>query len=64
MPGMSGIEMCRSILSSHPSLPVIIITARPDPELEDRAFASGATCFFRKPVDTKALAACLQKALA
>jgi FixJ family two-component response regulator len=44
-------------------VPVIMITARTEPGLEDSALASGALCFLRKPVDAKVLAKCIEKAL-
>jgi FixJ family two-component response regulator len=40
-----------------------MITARHDPGLEERALASGVTCFLRKPVAADALIDCLERAL-
>jgi FixJ family two-component response regulator len=44
-------------------MPVIMITARSDPELEAKAMASGAICLLRKPFDSAALVHCLDLAL-
>jgi AmiR/NasT family two-component response regulator len=40
-----------------------MITARHDPDLEEKAVASGAACFPRKPLDADALIRCLEGAL-
>jgi FixJ family two-component response regulator len=63
MPGMSGLDLKRLLLRLGSEMPVIMITARTDPDLEARAAASGAVCFLRKPIDTPALLDCLNKAL-
>jgi CheY-like chemotaxis protein len=44
-------------------VPVIMVTARTEPGLEQRALASGAMCLLRKPFQTDVLMAWLQKAL-
>jgi FixJ family two-component response regulator len=63
MSGMSGIELKEHLAASQNSVPVIMITARYDPGLEERAIASGAACFLRKPFDADALIHCLERAL-
>jgi FixJ family two-component response regulator len=63
MPGMSGIELKEHLAASHWSMPVIMITARHDPGLEQKALASGAASFLRKPFDADALIHCLEDAL-
>ena len=63
MPGMSGIELKRHLAASQNTVPVIMITARHDPDLEGQAIASGAACFLRKPFDGDALVRCLEDAL-
>ena len=40
-----------------------MITARHDPGLEEKAIASGAACFLRKPFEADALIRCLERAL-
>jgi len=41
---------CKRELSiRHGSLSVIMITARTEPSLEEKAMSSGGTCFLRKP---------------
>ena len=63
MPGMSGVELKEHLAASQNPVPVIMITARHDPGLEDKAIASGAACFLRKPFDADALIRCLERAL-
>jgi FixJ family two-component response regulator len=63
MPGMSGIELKEHLEASRLPVPVIMITARHDPGLEEAANASGAVCFLRKPFDANVLIACLEDAL-
>jgi len=63
MPGMSGIELTHHLTSRNVLTPVILITARADAGLQERALASGAICFLKKPFDGEALIRCLENAL-
>lgn len=63
MPGMSGIELKHALAAHQHAQPVIMITARADPGLEEQARASGAFCFLRKPFEADALIGCLERAL-
>jgi FixJ family two-component response regulator len=63
MPGMSGIELKEHLTASQSSIPVIMITARHDLDLEVKGLASGAACFLRKPFEADALIRCLEGAL-
>ena len=63
MPGMSGIELKEHLTASQLSVPVIMITARHEPDLEAKAMASGATCFLRKPFQADMLIRCIEDAL-
>ena len=47
MPGVDGVEVCRRL--DHDNVKVIILTARDDPELEERCRAEGADAFLTKP---------------
>lgn len=53
MPGMDGYETLRRIreLPGARDLPVVIVTASPDPDLEQRVSAAGGNGCLRKPVD-------------
>ena len=63
MPGMSGIDLKRLLAERGWGVPVIMITARPEPGLEEEAFASGAVCFLKKPFAADVLVSCLERAL-
>jgi FixJ family two-component response regulator len=63
MPGMNGFELKQRLHERHGTLPVIMITARSDPGLREKAISSGAACFLRKPFETETLVDCLEKAL-
>jgi FixJ family two-component response regulator len=63
MPGMSGLDLQRLLVTRDWRVPVIMITAREEPGLEAKAAASGAVCLLRKPFGADALIGCLEKAL-
>jgi FixJ family two-component response regulator len=63
MPGMSGIELRKHLVASQWTVPVIMITARHDADLEAKAITSGAVCFLRKPFDASVLLRCVEAAL-
>jgi FixJ family two-component response regulator len=63
MPGMDGVALQRHIRSVRPELPVIVITAHHEDEVERRALAEGAACFLRKPFDAGELLRATRAAL-
>lgn len=63
MPGLSGIDLKLRLTADGWAAPVIMITARTEQTLRERAFASGAVCVLQKPFAAEALVACLEKAL-
>jgi FixJ family two-component response regulator len=63
MPGMSGLDLKRLLVSRGSKIPVIMITARAEPGLEAKAASSGAVCLLRKPFESSALIGCLERAL-
>jgi FixJ family two-component response regulator len=63
MPGMSGIELAQHLTMRNVFTPIILITARADPALKEKALASGAVCFLRKPFDGEVLIRCMENAL-
>ncbi|PZQ64282.1 MAG: response regulator [Phenylobacterium zucineum] len=64
MPGISGIELKQKLMADGVVVPVIMVTARTEPALHERAMASGAFCLLQKPFTADALIACLDRALA
>lgn len=52
MPGMDGIELCRHLrcMPATQHTPVVILSARGDPESVERGLAAGATDYLQKPI--------------
>ena len=63
MPGLDGVALQRRVRSVRPDLPVIFISAHHDDEVERRALAEGAACFFRKPFNAGELLRATRMAL-
>jgi len=53
MPGIDGLELLNRIQMTHPSLPVIVMTAHSDLESAVSAFHGGAFEYLPKPFDIK-----------
>jgi DNA-binding response OmpR family regulator len=57
MPGLTGFELCE-LLHQDPkfaSIPIIIVSARDDPESKERAMRAGAKDYVTKPFGTDEL---------
>ena len=65
LPGMSGDEVLRRIRRSAAtaSLPVLVLTGSPDPDLEIRLIEEGADDYIRKPLEPKRFVARAKAAL-
>jgi FixJ family two-component response regulator len=63
MPGMSGVEMQRLLISEGRHMPIIFMTAFHDEGIRGRAIKAGAICFLSKPVDGQTLIESVYKAL-
>ena len=63
MPGGSGIELLQKIKSSHPALPVIIMTAYSDLDSAVSAFQGGAFDYLPKPFDVPRAVELIRRAL-
>ncbi len=59
LPDMSGIELLEYLREASPTLRVICMTGRDDPELERRLAAAGIRGCLRKPFDQSELFAAL-----
>src|ERR1700679_401640 len=55
LPGMSGFELRRRLAEKPDRLPVVFISARDEPEVENNAAQAGAIAFLRKPFEDDAL---------
>ena len=64
MPGLSGFELADRLREMGYSVPMIMITARAEPALEQQALARGIVCLLRKPFAADALMDCVERALA
>jgi two-component system response regulator FixJ len=51
MPGIDGIELQRRLRAGGCSIPVLMVTAAPDPAAQRRALDGGASAYLAKPVD-------------
>ncbi len=58
-----GLELLKWIKASHPSVPVIMISAYREFEFEAESLTLGAEYFLRKPVQPDEFRACVEKVL-
>jgi CheY-like chemotaxis protein len=63
MPGMSGLDLARRVAASDRKIPIILITARSEANMEARALAAGASRFLKKPFGIGELIKCIEGAL-
>lgn len=63
MSGMSGIDLRLSLAGTRPNLPVILMTARTERVLLDRAAAATPFRILRKPFEAQELVDCLTVAM-
>lgn len=63
MPGMSGLELQKHLISIGCRIPIIFITAFADGRIRDDAVKAGAVGFLNKPFREENLIACLDEAL-
>ncbi|PTL76504.1 response regulator transcription factor [Vitiosangium sp. GDMCC 1.1324] len=64
MPGMSGIDLKRQLDARGSTVPVIMITAKTEPSVLERARACNPSCLLKKPFDSDEFIACVERALA
>lgn len=66
MPGLDGVTACRHLKAMEHlrDIPVIVVTAKADPDSLKEAFAAGAMDYLNKPVNAVELAARVTSALA
>jgi len=63
MPGMSGLDACRSIKSSLPGTKVVLVTAGGDEHVARAAFRAGASAFVLKYAAAQDLVVAIERAL-
>jgi two-component system response regulator MprA len=49
LPGVSGVELCRTMRDAGDTTPVVLLTAREDDELRRAGLAAGASAYVTKP---------------
>ncbi|HWT97647.1 MAG TPA: response regulator [Terriglobales bacterium] len=64
MPGMQGLELQELLRAKGRNLPIIFITAFPDPVVRQRALSAGAVGFLGKPFEPDELIGLLEKVVA
>jgi len=55
LPAMNGIDLLQAVHAVRAEVPVILVTARPDPQILKQALAAGASQVFTKPINSSAL---------
>lgn len=63
LPGMDGLALARQLRAQGVAIPLLAITARADPDVEEEVAAAGFAGFLRKPVTGERLATALAAAL-
>ena len=63
MPGLSGIDLQRGLITRGVQMPTIFITAFPEEGARLRALTAGAFGYLGKPFSEESLVSCLDKAL-
>ncbi len=63
MPGMTGPELHRHLVSRGIRIPTILVTAYPEDTARVRALRDGVVCYLSKPVDDEHLEHCIRSAV-
>lgn len=63
MPGLSGVDVCRSLRSAGDCTPILMLTARTSDEDTEAGLDAGADDYLTKPFENKVLAARLRALL-
>jgi FixJ family two-component response regulator len=63
MPGMGGMELQQTLVSTGRAMPVIFITAFPEERVRRQAASAGAFGFLSKPFEGQAIIDCVEAAL-
>ena len=49
LPDMNALSLVKMVKERYPELPVVVLSAHPDPQVREAVLASGADLFMRKP---------------
>jgi FixJ family two-component response regulator len=64
MPGMSGLDLHRQLVTSGQRIPTILITAYPNDRVRERALSAGVLGYLSKPFGEEDLLRCIPPGLA
>ena len=64
MPIMSGFEFLNYLMSNHPGISIVVMTAFGSPEIEDNLSGCGSIIYMEKPIDFQVLAEHVQATIA
>lgn len=64
MPDVDGLELCRRLRAGGYRGPILVVSARPGPDLPAQAVEAGADGFVRKPFDNEELVARVRRLIA
>jgi CheY-like chemotaxis protein len=53
LPGISGLDFAKQLKDKFPHIKVILVSGMNDPEMKEKALATGADAFFPKPVEMR-----------
>ncbi len=63
MPGMNGLSVAKMVSKANPKIPVLILTALRDPELERNFLKFGVKRILNKPITAEALVEAMKEFL-
>ncbi len=63
LPGFDGLGLQLEIRRQFPDLPIIVMTAYPNPAVRDQANRQGALCFLGKPFSSEELLRFIHRAV-
>jgi CheY-like chemotaxis protein len=63
MPGLNGLSVAKMVFKANPEIPVLILTALRDPELENNFKKFGVKRILNKPITAEALVQVLKEFL-
>lgn len=63
MPGLNGLSVAKMVFKANPKIPVIILTALRDPELENNFTKFGVKRILNKPIAAEALVQAIKDCL-
>ncbi|RUX06480.1 MAG: response regulator [Mesorhizobium sp.] len=64
MPGLNGLQVIEAMRSRNKNIPVIVITANPQPEMRKRSIAAGAVAYLSKPLGREGMLSAIQSTIA